>query len=97
MMFHVGQKVCVVDDSTGSNGWPVPFSRGDILTISEVDNSLDFNGDNGLLFLELPRPPKLDGHLPSYRASRFRPVVERQTDITVFTAMLTGQPNKVDA
>lgn len=33
----------------------------------------------------------------AFSARRFRPVVSRPADISIFTAMLTGQPAKADA
>lgn len=95
-MFRVGQKVVCVDArDTNSHGLP-EIVEGGVYTIRWVgvdDYKLCVR------LVEVPRnalappfttPPEfLDW--PFY-ASRFRPVVERKTDISIFTAMLTPSP-----
>ena len=83
MAFHVGQKVVCVDTSPTDLGFPVPMVRGRIYTVSEV--RLETGG------LRLNEAPmwKQHGHCDWYRATRFRPVIERTTDISIFEQMLT--------
>lgn len=73
MAFRVGQKVGCVD----AGGWP-QISIGTVYTVHSINN------DYGCWLRLKEVNPELGG----YRASRFRPIVERKTDISCFTAML---------
>lgn len=96
MAFHVGQKVACIKRGSWSyriDGRATMFGEicpncGDILTIREMIVSDD------TLFL---RFKEIQNPLCEYRnglseckfaASRFRPVIERKTDISIFTKML---------
>lgn len=89
-MFRVRQKVVCVDAGDHDMGtwWPgeAPI-KGAVYTISAM--VVDAFGE-GLCFEELERHPEVrkfwDVH--SYSPHRFRPVVDRPTDISIFTAML---------
>jgi len=93
-MFKVGQKVvCVnVDPSRPGRMWVVSEapSLGRVYTIADmwkdqVINEIVFD------FIELSRSDfavVLKGRKLGYGSWRFRPVVERKTDISIFTAML---------
>lgn len=106
MTFHVGQKVVRVG-SVGSGDisrekarsmrYSFPemgavvtiktlnyWPRGTILTFHEHDNS------HIQRMLESP-------YEPGFAAQNFRPIVERKTDISIFTAMLTPSKQGVDA
>jgi len=51
-----------------------------------------------LRFNELVNDPHIDNGIePSFYARLFRPVVERKTDISVFTRMLNTQRVRIDA
>lgn len=97
-MFRVGQKVVCVD--AGSRGrWDVGEApiTGRIYTIAEMFIDRE---DNKLVlsFIELRRTEfacSVYGERLGYRASRFRPLVSRKTDISIFTAMLN--PSSVTA
>lgn len=100
MQFHVGQKVvCIVHgpwrcvEGLAPSG-PMP-SRGGIYVIS----GLYPTADGGSLYLQLTgfeRRP--DGRAQDFNGRDFRPVIERETDISVFTQLLTPtSPRKVDA
>lgn len=78
-MFHVGQKVVCVDDSPVAL-WPAPFKKGEIVTVSGPSNS-----PNCIRLVEYPEG---SGPAAGYYASRFRPLVEKKTDISVFTEIL---------
>lgn len=107
--FHVGQKVVCVRPSPldplvlhmlASIGcvWP---SIGQALTIRDVYiGSFRGQPEVFLKFREIVNPPV---HCPDgfreggFIANRFRPVVERKTDISIFKAMLNPAHKSVDA
>lgn len=82
MTFHVGQKVECIDAS--GRFWPNNLVRGRIYIVAEVGPH--------------PNGPwcKVEGTDSGSECGffqrRFRPIVDRSTDISIFTAMLT--PNK---
>jgi hypothetical protein len=80
MTFSVGQKIECVDDSETLNGMPARVIRGGIYTVNFVRPS------GSLSVAEV---------LGYYRSDRFRPVVERKSDISIFTSMLNPSPEKV--
>lgn len=104
-MFHVGQKVVCVDDDprdlAGRNvatlrpsiQWPV---KGHVYTIEA--KAVHWNMPV-LKLIEIKNGPGREKgrHINEigFAAARFRPVVERKTDISVFKAMLNL--SKVDA
>lgn len=87
-MFRINQRVVCVDDGT-----PFLPERGRVYTVRAI---LSWNFDNGnyvALLLDEIRNPVLDwvGEGRSehpFWIGRFRPVVERKTDISIFKAML---------
>lgn len=96
-MFKVGQKVVCVDDGDGggnkwANGRWLPGETpivGEVYTIKMM--WIDRDSNNLIFeFFELSRPKASEewGHKVGFGAWRFRPVVERKTDISIFTAML---------
>lgn len=89
MNFQVGQKVVCVDASPGK--WPdmTPLVKGDVYTVAALFRH-DLHG-LGVQLVEVRMPFKTDW----YYAKRFRPAVERRTDISIFTAMLNTQRDKV--
>jgi hypothetical protein len=97
MFFRLGQKVVCVDascdpDRTWDDG-EAP-TEGAVYTIASLNVHAD--GTPILSLVELRRTPLslwLHGPTAGYKQSRFRPVVEKKTDISIFVAMLT--PNKV--
>jgi hypothetical protein len=93
-MFYVGQRVVCVNDSPAWDGH-VPFVRkGAIYTIRCVSPAEDCDGNLGLRFHEVADPPPRPMMAPWYCATRFRPVVERKTDISIFMRML--RPREVE-
>ena len=98
-MFYVGQKVVCVDDSLPPNdmnmarelGIELPM-RGSIYTVREIVT--DFvPGRNHLRLNEIPNPVIEEWEdekaaEPAFSFWRFRPLIERKTDISIFTAML---------
>lgn len=92
---HVGQKVVCVDAS----GWAIgPLhpelpEEGNIYTIALITES---NGHVGICLKEIET--LLMGSVKGlFQASKFRPLVQRQTDISLFTAMLNPSKQKVRA
>jgi hypothetical protein len=88
-MFHVGQKVVCVDDEPRVDRHPTLIHKGHIYTIHAV---IETPLAIGVQLAEVaPYADKVGWHI-----GRFRPVTERKTDISIFTAMLTGAPNELE-
>lgn len=85
-MFKVGQKVVCVDASPDPFGRALQVKKGQVYTVSAV-----LCGGIGITLVEISCT---DAH--GWWASRFRPVVERKTDISVFQAMLKQVPVTAD-
>lgn len=91
MSFRVGQKVvCVDDDPHGDNG--IFPTKGKIYTIAWSGQWRhpaygDTNPCVHLVEIKRPASKQIFCVVP-YLASRFRPVAERKTDISIFKAML---------
>lgn len=81
MTFHVGQKVVCVEGTSGHH----VLVLGQVYTIARIGM---FGRALHVDVVECSTDIRL-----GWRAARFRPVVERKTDISVFTAML--KPSKV--
>lgn len=93
MAFRAGQKVVCVDD-TPKEPWShevyCGLTKGSIYTIRFIHNEF--------VWLEEIHRPKIGNIVPAdwpFNARRFRPIVERKTNITIFKKMLL--PNKVTA
>lgn len=82
-MFHVGQKVVCVDDKLATR-W---LTKDQIYTISGSGMFL------GAHLYDLAEVKTSVAH--AWKATRFRPVHVRKTDISIFLAMLNKQPEKV--
>jgi len=108
--FHVGQKVVLVDDKWPRRTYDAQIRRpekGGIYTIRGIRISLvaERGGERPCLLLnEIVNPevivtsPQGRGFgEPAFDFSRFRPVLTRQTNISVFKAMLTPSKEQVDA
>ena len=93
MAFYVGQKVVCVDDRPFfSEGVPVPLVLGRIYTVAGFDNH------DCLVLVEQPGRNFAGWRSDlGYQKSRFRPVVERKTDISIFKAMLNPSDVRVSA
>jgi hypothetical protein len=85
-MFRRGQKVVCVDAGPTDLGLPSGLTLNAVYTVVATEEA-DYFGQCGLLLAEI-RWEESNYHKASFRASRFRPVVARKTDISVFTAML---------
>lgn len=83
MAFYVGQKVCCVDASPG-------LTSGEVLTLGKIYTVEGFS-------LVHPNEIFIDDRTGrSWLPSRFRPVVERKTDISIFKAMLNPSEQSVE-
>lgn len=86
-MFYVGQKVVCVDGKP--RNYPHCAVRaGAVYTVSKIMHSI--YGDS-------LHVAEVDGDYWGFYADRFRPVVERKTDISIFTAMLNPSKQRVEA
>ena len=103
-MFYVGQKVvCINDDWSTHSSWklvPNKPTQNKVYHIRKIVMYTYSNGvTEGLYLIEIENPLhpwKLNGIVEiAFPANRFRPVVEKKTDIFIFTAMLN--PSKQDA
>lgn len=95
MTFRVGQKVVCVRGPIYFTKAPHDVCVGKIYTVREL--RLSRRNEPGILVDEIHNPihPKI-GREYGFIAARFRPVVERKTDISVFTAMLNPSQVTVD-
>ncbi len=90
-MFHIGQKVvCINASHAPFKGRPPGLVKGRIYTVSAIGltNHLDPEQLPCISVDELANP------YIAVWSHRFHPVIERKTDISIFTAMLT--PSKVN-
>lgn len=99
MAFYIGQRVeCVdADPECGRIFWPGEQLRlGQIYTVAAiVDNP---SGYAAIAIREVPRHSIAVSHgYRGFKASRFRPIVERKTDISIFKAMLNPSKQEVSA
>ena len=78
-MFRIGQKIVCVDNVCSSC-----LRRGHVYVCHG-----NFAGSNGNVFVQVDCCGEQHHHRPSWFSSRFRPLVERKTDISVFKKMLT--------
>jgi hypothetical protein len=85
MTFRVGQKVVCVDESTHDRGGWHPLSG--IPQVGEIYTVTALGTHRGMPAVRL-REIRNGAHDGYYRAKRFRPAVERKTDISVFTEIL---------
>lgn len=87
MTFRVGMKCVCVNDDRDLQGRLFPFKKGSIYTVIGIGNCAP--GCTGLHFNGVKNPREM------YCAVRFRPAVERKTDISCFTELLNPSPKKV--
>lgn len=90
MTFRVGMKVVCVDASVDYLGQATNLIEGAVYEVRAKGTHL---GEDFIVVAGAPSWHPTKG----YRSSRFRPVVERKTDISVFTAMLNPSQVTVDA
>jgi hypothetical protein len=82
-VFHIGQKVVCVDAKGTKN-----LTKGAVYTINSFDSGPGLWRGQLMEFGILLNEAKPNPGDVAFAPVRFRPVVERRTDISVFTAML---------
>lgn len=105
--FHVGQKVVCIDakNTTWRRKkflglfsylvWSSELEEGNVYTVTQVFYGHDpLSGREGMA-VTVAEAPNLPGS--GFRVTRFRPLVERKTDISIFTSMLNKPTVKVPA
>ena len=92
MTFYVGQKVVRFSGTCQFRQIVAPPIK-EIITVSWVGLCC---GEETIDILEYPSPASGTWRR-GYYAKYFRPVTERKTDISIFTAMLTPNRQSVDA
>lgn len=98
MTFRVGQKVVCISAEYQRNAPPPYPVVGTVATVSWVGIIAEHidRDDNGLSIdlVEFPSPETND-YWRGYRAMDWRPIVERKTDITIFTEILRKSSKKI--
>ena len=106
MAFYVGQRVICVEDRPGIYTSPNAFvgafdpdmdglKSGAIYTVRAV-GICEIWKKPAVWLSEIYREP-YDGIEVGYSPKRFRPIVERKTDISIFKAMLNPASQREDA
>lgn len=108
-VFHVGQKVVCINDKLGEFRLPGfkyeekptldGLVAGRIYTVRDVFDD-PVTKQPLLRLVEIIRPRGCDSRKfanieAGFHAARFKPVVERKTDISIFKAMLNPQKTEV--
>ncbi len=92
-MFRVGQKVVCVDASRLRAR--APLKKGAVYTVRWAGQR-PTDHEPGIMVEEFSCWHSRHHLEWSFRATRFRPVVDRPTDISIFTRMLTDADEKVE-
>jgi hypothetical protein len=91
--FHVGQRVVCIDDSdvddTGTTTGIKYLRRGRLYTVART---YVLPSGPGVNLQEIDRPYSYEG----FRAERFRPAIEHNEDISVFTRELETTNNPLE-
>lgn len=91
--FHVGQKVVCVDDTdvddAGASTGIQYLRRGRLYTVSRTYVLASGPGVN---LHEIDRPYSYEG----FRAERFRPAIEHEADISIFTRALETMNDRLE-
>ena len=87
MTFRVGQKVICIKQGgwTSLHSSEIGPQYGEIYTIEDIEV---IPTGTFLTLSEINNPPRYVGFAANFWSVHFRPVVERKTDISIFTAML---------
>lgn len=101
MNFHVGQKVVCINDQNSFKRvgiWDFSVKMGEIYTIRWI-GEFPFEPDRkfglGVRLVEVQRKPELPPWEDyPYSIHRFRPLIERKTDISIFTTLLNPANHK---
>lgn len=93
MTFQIGQKVvCIARPTERALGGEIYPDVGEVYTVRDIRSSIRWGGDFVIRLNEIRNPERRykNGEFTEcwFRSTRFRPVAERKTDITVFTEIL---------
>jgi hypothetical protein len=94
MTFRIGQKVvCVAENPSWKDYVAFSFPRmGEVYTVRSIGPAYRSRRDESeglcIRLNEIRNRPAGCGEEPNFLAARFRPVIERKTDISVFTEIL---------
>lgn len=100
MAFYVGQKVVCVDADHTNDRRTQELDEGRVYTVERVSGDeagypappVHLRGAGTVVWLaEIKTRPAVKNPGCPFAASRFRPVVERKTDISELTAILNGK------
>lgn len=93
MIFHVNQRVICIDAGP-SDSWRKWLADapvvGQVYTVASLSHLAGWGA--ALVLVEIKNQRVFNY---AYAARRFRPAVERKTDISIFTSMLHPSPQKV--
>ena len=100
--FRVGQKVVKFRGSEAVRGNAVPVKIGTVLTVRAIQTAKRSTGvvETGLLFEEIRNGFEETNIGPfefDYNHKNYRPVAIRNTDISIFKAMLNPSKEQVSA
>jgi hypothetical protein len=96
MNFRIGQKVVCIKDTPYPADAPPPHPMaGTIATVSWIGLHKGFEDEPAIDLVEFPSP-ETDRYHRGYAASNWRPLVERKTDISIFTKMLNPNQEAVN-
>jgi hypothetical protein len=91
--FHIGQKVVCVDDTdvddAGASTGIHYLRRGRLYTVSRT---YVLPSGPGVNLQEIDRPYSYEG----FRAERFRPAIEHEADISIFTRALETMSGRLE-
>lgn len=93
-MFYVGQKVVCVNAGLApeTGAYAHSLEEGRVYTVAGIATSRKGNAA-----VSLAEASPVGARKVGYLASRFRPIVERKTDISCFTDMLKPADERVTA
>ena len=91
-MFRVGQKVALVDDRWNlGHGHPDDVRPVQCVTYTVRETCMSFSGHQQIRLCEIRNPVRQYYPYTAelvFGSHRFRPIVERKTDISIFTEIL---------
>ena len=87
MAFYVGQKVVCVDASPAWDGFWLPIKLNETYVIERIEHHI---GGLGFILCGVRFPARNNFKADWLRSCRFRPIVSRKTDITIFEEIRDG-------
>ena len=90
MQFYSGQKIVCVDDSPSIYGHSSRLIKGNVYTV------LRSSSHRGVPYVTLYEVDPGEVFYIGFKARRFRPAVDRTTDISIFTRMLKPKDELVE-